>query len=129
MAVKFAPTSPDPLAMLDDMSAAELTALMKAAETKRDAKLAQAKSELIDEMKGRAEQLGLSLEDLLPRGRQSKEEQAPEKMTRSPSVETHRLPSGATKKGRGKASRAYLEELEQLKSEGRSETDFLIQKS
>lgn len=128
MAVKYASASPDPLAMLDDMSVAELTTWIKAAEERRLAKLTEAKRDLMQEMSERAEQLGLSLGDLLPHGRGADEEQALGKGVRNPAIETHRLPSGVTKKGRGKASHAYLEELAKLKSEGRSEHDFLIKK-
>lgn len=54
------------LALLDKMSAQELSGLIEAAEEKRREKLEAAKQELVAEFKARASSLGIPLESLFP---------------------------------------------------------------
>lgn len=86
---------------LDDLSAEELTALIRAAEERRLAKVGEAREALIREMRERAEALGLSLDQLVggsasPARRKTRSDAGTSATVR------YRGPEGETWSGRGR---------------------------
>jgi DNA-binding protein H-NS len=81
----------------------ELLTIRDLAEKQRQSKLVEAKAALLEEMKGKASELGLSLNDVFPTRRQRKNK---------PSVSVkYRSPDGETWSGRGHAP-LWLRQLE-----------------
>ncbi|HEY8610410.1 MAG TPA: H-NS histone family protein [Roseomonas sp.] len=109
---------------LDSMSAQELTALIQAAEAKRAEKQDQARSALIEEFRGKAAQLGLELEALLPGG--SAPASPPGRRTRRDAggsvAARFRGPNGETWSGRGRMPKW----LSAMEAEGRKRDEFRI---
>ena len=87
---------------LNQFSAEELTQLIQTAEAKRQEKMEEARSSLLDEMRQRAESLGLSLDEIF--GQSSAK--APERRTRrdagKPALVKFRGPGGEEWSGRGR---------------------------
>jgi DNA-binding protein H-NS len=116
------------LAMLDKMSAQELTGLIQAAEAKRREKLDAAKQELVAEFQARASSLGISLESLFPQT--AKPAQAtPRQGGRKPRSDAgrklavrYRGPNGEEWTGRGRVP-TWLTALE---AQGRKRAEFEV---
>src|SRR5438105_1679107 len=102
---------------LDRLNVYELAALRDAAEAKRLEKLDEAKAALLEEFREKASVLGVSLESMLAgRKRGSTGEKVPVK---------YRGPKGEEWSGRGRKPQ-WVQEIE---TQGKSQKDFLIQKS
>lgn len=114
------------LAALDRMSAQELTELIEAAEAKRRDKLETAKQALVDEFRGRAAALGLSMDALLPRRQRAESASASGRKQRSDAGSSrpakYRGPNGEKWSGRGRTPRW----LAALEAEGRGREQFAI---
>jgi DNA-binding protein H-NS len=119
---------------LDRMTVQQLTALIAAAEAKRQNKLEDAKAALRAEMERRAAELGISAGDLFSAaGQQAPAEQAaPKNGTRARKprddigakrAAKYRGPNGEEWSGRGRMPRW----LAALEAEGRRREEFLIQ--
>ena len=111
-------------AMLDQLSAAELTALIERAEAKRREKLDAAKEEVLSEARAKLADLGLTLEDALapapsPAGTQGRKRRS-DGGGKVPAK--YRGPGGEEWTGRGRAPRW----LAALEAEGRSREEFLV---
>ncbi|WP_376099560.1 H-NS family nucleoid-associated regulatory protein [Roseomonas sp. CCTCC AB2023176] len=107
---------------LDQLSAEELTQLIRTAEEKRREKQEEAKASLLDEMRRRAEALGLSLDQLVGGG----EARAPARRTRrdagKPAGVKFRGPGGEEWSGRGRPP-TWLTKLE---ATGKKRDEFRI---
>ena len=108
---------------LDNLSAEELTQLIRDAEAKRSEKQEGARAALIEEMTAKAAQLGMSLEALL--GKQA----APRTNVRKvrgdagkPVAAKFRSPEGETWTGRGRMPNW----LTRATAEGKSKEDFAV---
>jgi DNA-binding protein H-NS len=98
----------------DTLTTQELLAIRDVAEQMRQRKLEDAKAALLEEMKGKASELGLSLNDVFPTRRQRKNK---------PSVSVkYRSPDGETWSGRGHASLW----LRQLELQGHNRDEFKV---
>ncbi len=89
--------------ILDTLTPQELSSIRDVAEQKRKSKLADAKAAVLEEMRGKLSELGLSLKDVLPN-------QRPRKSKSVPPVK-YRSPNGETWSGRGHAP-LWLRQLE-----------------
>ena len=105
---------------LDEMSVEDLMALIQSAESKRREKIGQARQELIEEMKAKAEKLGLSLGDLIERPEVHRKAAAG---ARSKAVVKFRGPQGEPWSGRGKKPNW----LTALEATGRDKAEFLVE--
>ncbi|MCR0981878.1 H-NS histone family protein [Roseomonas populi] len=110
---------------LDGMSAQELTALIEAAEAKRAEKQDEARNALIEEFRGKAAQLGLQLESLIP----SAAAQGPASTGRRTRRDAggsvaprFRGPNGETWSGRGRMPKW----LSAMEASGRKKDEFRI---
>jgi DNA-binding protein H-NS len=113
-------TMSDVLAALKGFSLEELDRVVAAAEQERQAKREAARKALLEEMRSKAQALGLSLEGLL---QVTQPEEAPARGRRAPVRPKYRHPgTGETWSGRGSAP-AWLRRLEQ---DGRSREDFAV---
>jgi len=108
---------------LDGMSVQDLTALISAAEAKREEKLENAKSDFVAEMAKKAAELGLNIEDLFG-GRAAKPEAArkPRKDAGTHRPAKFRSPDGEYWSGRGRRP-TWLATAE---AEGKSRDEFRI---
>lgn len=118
-----------PMASLDGMSVPDLTALIEAAERKRQEKLASAKQELVDEFRARAAELGLSMDALLPQRQQRAEPAQASSSGRKQRSDAgvsrpakYRGPNGEEWSGRGRTPRW----MSVLEAEGRGRESFAI---
>jgi DNA-binding protein H-NS len=103
--------------VFDSLTAQELMSMRQIAEEKRRGKLEEAKNLVLDEMRGKFEELGLSLDDVFPSGRRKS------KRTGSPLAVKYRSPNGETWSGRGYAPN-WLRKLEE---EGHDREEYLVQ--
>ena len=110
------------LAMLDKMSVPELTALIQAAEAKRQDKLKTAKEELLAEFRAKAASLGLSTDNLF----QTPPKDASTRKPRSDAGEKRpakfRSPNGEEWSGRGRAPNW----LTSLEKQGHQRQEFAV---
>ncbi len=114
-------TSSELLALLKDLSVQELDEIIAAAERERHAKREGARKALLEEMKAKAEALGLSLDALLEEARQ---DGASPRTTRGPVRAKYRHPdTGETWSGRGSAP-GWLKRLE---AQGRPREEFAVE--
>jgi DNA-binding protein H-NS len=98
----------------DSLTPQELHTIRDLPEQMRQRKLADAKAALLEEMKGKASELGLTLNDVFPTRRQRKSK---------PSVSVkYRSPDGETWSGRGHAPLW----LRQLELQGRKREEFIV---
>ena len=116
------------LAMLDKMSAQELTGLIQAAEAKRQEKLDAAKQELMAEFRARASSLGIQLESLFPPTTKPAQD-TPRQGGRKPRSDAgrklaarYRSPEGEEWTGRGRVP-TWLTALE---AKGRQRAEFEV---
>jgi DNA-binding protein H-NS len=118
---------PEFLKALDALTVPELNQVLKRAQSLRDDKLDSAKQDFMSRMKAEGEQLGLDLGSLFggatptKRGRKSAGE---EKAERPPVAAKYRSPNGDEWSGRGRLPKW----LQAEEAEGKSRTDFLIDK-
>ncbi|MGG5890624.1 H-NS family nucleoid-associated regulatory protein [Falsiroseomonas sp. HC035] len=106
---------------LDMLTVPELTALIKAAGAKRDAKMSEAKASLLAEFEARSAELGMSFDELrAPTGSQSGRK--PRKDAGTPVAPKFRGPNGETWTGRGRKP-GWLTVLE---SQGKMAADYRI---
>jgi DNA-binding protein H-NS len=104
--------------ILDRLSAADLKWVRELAEDKRKEKLEDAKDEVIAEMRGKLEQLGLSFEEVMGvssarSGRRNRASQLPPK---------HISPKGETWSGRGYPPQG----IRDLEEEGHDQEEYRI---
>jgi DNA-binding protein H-NS len=116
---------PDLLASLDALAVPELDALIAAARERREAKRETGRRELLEEVKAKAEALGLPLsalfEGAVPSRRPAGRERPSRKGTRPPVRPKYRNPeTGETWSGRGSAPKW----LRQLEEQGRGREEF-----
>src|SRR4051812_4070636 len=107
---------------LDRLSAGDLKAIRDAAEEKRQAKLEDAKNDLLEEMRAKAEAVGITLNDLFPQssstsGRKLRSDAGKELPVK------YRGPQGETWSGRGHPPKW----LNALEATGNHRDDFLVQ--
>ncbi|MFC0385570.1 H-NS histone family protein [Muricoccus vinaceus] len=111
---------------LDSMSAQELTALIEAAEAKRAEKQDEARAALIEEFRGKAAQLGLELNSLIPGAGAGAPSSSPARRTRRDAggsvAVRFRGPNGETWSGRGRMPRW----LSAMEAEGRKREEFRL---
>jgi DNA-binding protein H-NS len=109
---------------LDSMSAQDLTALIEAAEAKRSEKQDEARNALIEEFRGKAAELGLELESLIPSGATPPGPAA--RRTRRDAggsvAARFRGPNGETWSGRGRMPKW----LSAMEAQGRKREEFRI---
>src|SRR3954471_4903211 len=119
------PTS-DIMSQLENLSVADLDKVIAAAEHQREAKRESGKRELMDEFRARAEELGVSLEDLVSRStepaRSSRGRRGGQKGKTSdtPAAKYRNAETGETWSGRGRMPR-WLKEAEEA---GRDRDEF-----
>jgi DNA-binding protein H-NS len=106
---------------LNGMTAQELTALIDAAQAKRQEKQAEAKAALMEEFRGKAIQLGLTLESLLP-GPTPEPTRRTRKDAGAPVPVKYRSPEGAEWSGRGRMPKW----LSALEAQGRNREEFRV---
>jgi DNA-binding protein H-NS len=107
---------------LDSLSARQLTELIQAAEQKRQEKAQSERLTLIQEMTKKAEDLGLTLEDLVG-SRTPRPAPAPRRNTGSkPVAAKFRGPNGEEWTGRGRMPNWLVAQV----TSGRKRDDFLI---
>jgi DNA-binding protein H-NS len=100
----------------DTLTPQELHTIRDVAEQMRQRKLADAKAALLEEMKGKASELGLTLNDVFPTRR-------PRKTQAKASVQVkYRSPDGETWSGRGHAPLW----LRQLELQGRNREEYKV---
>jgi DNA-binding protein H-NS len=100
--------------IFETLTVQELRATRDLAEQKRQAKLEEAKSAVLEEMKGKLSELGLTLNDVVPTRRTRKSK---------PSVSVkYRSPDGETWSGRGHAPLW----LRQLELQGHSREEYAV---
>jgi DNA-binding protein H-NS len=99
--------------LFDTLSVAELRAVRMLAETKRKAKLADAKATVLAEMAGRVKALGLTMKDVFPSHKSSTKATIPVK---------YRSPTGDRWSGRGHTP-TWLRTLE---AQGHDREEFLV---
>jgi DNA-binding protein H-NS len=112
-------------AMVADLTVAQLDALIKAANARRDTLLAGARTSFIDEVKSKAASLGMSLADLIGQGPKKAAPKTPMKKApaRQPPEAKYRNPeSGETWSGRGRTAR-WMAELE---AKGHKREEFAV---
>jgi DNA-binding protein H-NS len=98
----------------DSLTPQELHTIRDLPEQTRQRKLADAKAALLEEMRGKASELGLTLNDVFPTRRQRKSK---------PAVSVkYRSPDGETWSGRGHAPLW----LRQLELQGRKREEFIV---
>jgi len=107
---------------LDTLSAAELTQLIKEAEAALATKREGAKSELVEEMKARAAELGLSLDDLLSKPAPNTNVRRPRSDVGQKVAAKYRGPNGEQWTGRGRKP-TWLTTLE---AEGKAKEEFAV---
>jgi len=108
---------------LDSMSAQQLTALIEAAEAKRAEKQEEAKAALIEEFRGKAAELGLELEKLLPGATAAQPSGRRTRRDAGGSVAVRfRGPNGETWSGRGRMPKW----LSVMEAQGRKREEFRI---
>jgi DNA-binding protein H-NS len=96
-----------------------------AAEAKRQEKLEDAKQAILEEMRGKLEELDLTLEDVLPRsGRRTGTRRRRRESGQAAPVK-YRSPEGETWTGRGRVPQ-WLQALEE---QGRSREEFLVRQA
>jgi DNA-binding protein H-NS len=109
---------------LDAMSAQDLTSLIEAATAKRSEKQDEARNALIEEFRGKAAQLGLELESLIPGT--ATPPSTPARRTRRDAggsvAARFRGPNGETWSGRGRMPKW----LSAMEAEGRKREEFRI---
>jgi DNA-binding protein H-NS len=102
--------------VFDTLTAQELMSVRQIADEKRKGKLDEAKNLVLDEMRGKFEELGLSLDDVFPSRRARKE-------SKSTLPVKYRSPDGLHGwSGRGFAP-VWMRELEE---QGRDREEFLV---
>jgi DNA-binding protein H-NS len=101
--------------IFDTLPARELRMIRDAAEEKRREKLDEAKNEVLEEMRGRFEELGVSLEEVFPT-RRSRREGGTARVK-------YRSPHGETWSGRG----VVPHWLRQLEDHGHKRDEFLVE--
>jgi DNA-binding protein H-NS len=94
------------LEALNDLSVSELVEVISAAQSLRTKKIEEARVSLVEEMRGKAKELGLSLEDLMPGKARASSAQAG---ARSTVAAKYKFPSGKTWSGRGKLPKEAAE--------------------
>jgi DNA-binding protein H-NS len=104
--------------IMDTLSAQELGIIRTEADRKRQGKLKQARLSFVAEMREKAEQLELTLEEVLGLEEESKKRP---KRAASPKAK-YRSPDGQEWSGRGRAAKWLLD----LEAQGRSRDEFLI---
>jgi DNA-binding protein H-NS len=90
--------------IFDALTPQELLTVRNLAEKTRERKLAEAKAAVVEEMKSKLEELGLSLNDVLPTKRTTRKSKPPVSVK-------YRSPDGETWSGRGHAP-LWLRQLE-----------------
>ena len=98
----------------DSLSPPELLTVRDLAEKTREGKIAEAKAAVLEEMKGRLSELGLTLNDVVPSRRSRKIKQTPRAKYRSP--------DGEVWSGRGHAPLW----LRQLELQGHSREEYAV---
>jgi len=98
----------------ETLSPQELLTLRDQIERRRQRKLEEAKSAVLEEMKGRLSELGLTLNDVVPARRARK--------SKPPVSVKYRSPDGETWSGRGHAPLW----LRQLELQGRKREEFIV---
>jgi DNA-binding protein H-NS len=107
---------------VDRLSVPDLVRLMEMTEAKRQEKLAEAKQAVVDEMRGRLTELGLSLEDVLP-GRTRRRGRRRSRSETGQSIPVkYRSPEGGTWSGRGRTPQ-WLQALEE---QGHQRDEFAV---
>jgi DNA-binding protein H-NS len=106
------------ISAVDKMSIQELTALIQAAEEKRQKKLETAKHDLVAEFRAKATELGLSMDALISPAPIRKSKEDPGKKPPA----KYRGPNGEEWSGRGR-SPTWLTTLE---SQGRKREEFAV---
>jgi DNA-binding protein H-NS len=98
----------DVIPLLDSLTVADLEKVIAAAQQNREARRESGKQELVEEVRAKAEALGLSLDELLGRpahaGRPSGKTRQPQKgaATASPAAKYRNPETGETWSGRGR---------------------------
>jgi DNA-binding protein H-NS len=103
--------------IFDTLTAQELRTIRDVAEKKSQSKLEEAKTAVLEEMKEKLSELGLSLNDIVPARRPRK--------NKSPVRFKYRSPDGETWSGRGHAPLW----LRQLELQGRKREEFRVTES
>lgn len=106
---------------LDNLTVQELTALIEAAQTKRQEKIAEAKSALLREFEEKAAQLGLTL-DAVMRMPQASPSRKTAKAGSSSVPAKYRSPNGEEWSGRGRTPKW----LQAAEADGKSRETFKI---
>jgi len=100
------------------LNAAELLTVRDLAEKQRQSRLAEAKAAVLEEMKGKLSELGLSLHDIVPTRRTTRK-------TKSSVRTKYRSPNGESWSGRGHAPLW----LRQLELQGHSREEYAVSDS
>lgn len=112
----------NPLAMLDAMSVAELTALIEAATVKRKEKQDEAKATMLAKWKAEAADAGLSFEALIPGLAVAEKPRKPRKDQGSTLTAKFRGPNGEEWSGRGRMPKWLIV----LEASGKSREDYRV---
>ena len=97
--------------VMDTLTAQELGVVRENADKKRQSKLKDARSAFLTEVREKAQQLDLSLEDVLEMDNQSRSQPKRQRRERGPIQVKYRGPEGEEWSGRGRAPR-WLKNLE-----------------
>jgi DNA-binding protein H-NS len=116
------PSRKNPLAMLDHLSVAELTALIDAATIKRREKQDEAKATMLAKWKAEAVEAGLAFEALIPGLAEPKEPRKTRKDQGSTLTTKFRGPNGEEWSGRGRMPKW----LTVLEASGKSREDYRV---
>ena len=107
---------------LDNLSVPELNQLIEDAKVTLDSKKQGAKAQLIEEMREKAAQLGLELEDLLARPGPRTNVRKPRSDAGKVVAAKYRSPEGETWTGRGRMPRWLMEAM----YHGKAKEDFAV---
>jgi DNA-binding protein H-NS len=108
--------------ILNRLPVRDLVTVRMATEAKRQEKLGEAKQAVIDEMQGELEELGLTLEDVLPRPGRRSGTRRRRREAGQPMPVKYRGPHGETWTAKGRVPQ-WLRALEE---QGRNREEFLV---
>jgi DNA-binding protein H-NS len=119
-------TEEDLLQLLDEilnrLPVRDLVIVRMAVEAKRQEKLEEAKKAVLDEMRGKLEELDLTLADVLPRSGRRTGTRRRRRETGHAAPVKYRSPDGGTWTGRGRVPQ-WLQAFEE---QGRNREEFLV---